>query len=107
MGTIHHNSVLVTTCFEKSFERIRLWIDRLPEETKRLFVLGPVVTNGYQTVVLIPDGSKEGWSESDDGDSLRAAFIEFIKKDKDDFSDWIEVGYGELGQEVLRGNCTQ
>jgi len=84
----------------------RTYLNGAPEETKSLFVLGPNVTNGYRTVILVPDGSKEGWPESDDGDSTGASFIDFIEKDESGFWDWIEVGYGELGQEILRGNCT-
>ena len=56
----------------------------------------------------LPDGSKEGWDTSNQGDDLRQRFIEELAKDNfNDGSspwDWVEVGYGEYGQKVLRGN---
>jgi hypothetical protein len=59
--------------------------------------------------VLIPDGSKEGWAESTQGDETRAKFIERLQLDRyDDGSsswDWIEVGFGEYGAKILKTNC--
>lgn len=50
-----------------------------------------------------PDGSKEGWPGSEAGNTLRHDFI--IKlKEKEDYWRYIEIGYGELGQEILQGN---
>ncbi len=36
--------------------------------------------NGYKSFFIPPDGSKEGWEESDEGDKRRDRFIEQLKK---------------------------
>jgi hypothetical protein len=76
---------------------------------KTLFLFGQKEINGITTIVMVPDGSKEGWPESVVGDLLRNLFIrELEKADYDDGSNpwsFVEVGYGEFGQKVLRGNC--
>ena len=73
-----------------------------------MFVEAYAPVNGMVTVILAPDGSKEGWSDSDTGDRLREEFIEYLGtyNYEDDSSpwDWVEVEYGEYGQKVLRGN---
>jgi hypothetical protein len=117
MGIENHNAVLATTWDREYVEIIRAWVEGLKceqllpsfHDPRRLFVFGPELINGYTTVVMLPDGSKEGWVESDYIDDLRDRFIERLEEDGyDDGSnpwDWIEVGYGEYGQKVLRGNC--
>jgi hypothetical protein len=53
--------------------------------------------NGYTTFVIPPDGSKEGWAPSDDGDIKRK---EFLSKCNRNGCDVIEISYGELGNEI-------
>jgi len=109
MGIINHNAVLATTWSEEHYKSISIWISERSVNEQMLFLFGNNFVNGARTIVLIPDGSKEGWVESDKGDALRRSFIERLEEDKyEDGSspwDWIEVGYGEYGQKVLRGNC--
>ena len=109
MGVENNNAVIATTWNKEEVERIKKWADGLDDFEKGLFLFGDDKINGKATVVMVPDGSKEGWAESEAGDKLRAAFIkELIKADYDDGSnpwDYIEVGYGEFGQKVLQGNC--
>ena len=58
---------------------------------------------------MAPDGSKEGWEDSYEGDRLRDRIVERLAVD--DYEDgsspwsWVEVGFGEYGQKVIRGNC--
>jgi len=51
---------------------------------------------------MVPDGSKEGWKDSDDCDSLRQEFITQLRHSNYDGGsspwDYVEVGYGEFGQ---------
>lgn len=101
MGTINHNAVLATTWDAKRVDAIKAWIDTLPGHQRRQFVHHDHKLNAYQTIALLPDASKEGWSESDEGDALR---MEFIKR-LDTYWDWIEVGYGEFGASIESTNC--
>lgn len=108
MGVENNNAVVATTYDKKEIARVRKWVDELPE-MKSLFLFGAEEINGKTTVVMVPDGSKEGWAESDAGDRLRDCFVKELEKaNYDDGSnpwDFVEVGYGEFGQKVLRGNC--
>ena len=109
MGVINHNAVLATTWSETLADELQAWVDQLSEGEQNLFVRSSPVTNGYHSFALMPDGSKEGWEESDSGDLLRQRFIDRLSEDQyDDASspwDWVEVGFGEYGQKVLKGNC--
>src|SRR5262249_28308421 len=55
--------------------------------------------NEWHTIVVPPDGSKEGWDESDRGDAGRKRLIEWLdsKRYEDGSSpyDWAEVQYGD------------
>ena len=108
MGIINHNAVIATTWDKKRAHALQTWLQQHPD-LGSLVIWGEPMTNGFQTLVCVPDGSKEGWAESDTGDGLRAALIQRLEADdyEDGSSpwDWIEVGFGEYGQSVLRGNC--
>lgn len=54
----------------------------VPEEFRPLLV-GPVhsVVNGYTMFAMFPDGSKEGWPASHEGDEIRARFILLFQGD--------------------------
>lgn len=108
MGIMHHNAVIATTFSDQKYRDVMRWIKRRSDIEQTLFLAGEGIANNEYTIVLIPDGSKEGWEESDIGDALRQAFIERLQQDafEDNSSPWrwIEVGYGEFGQTILRGN---
>lgn len=57
----------------------------LPERWRPLLV-GPIpaVVNHYLTYAFLPDGSKEGWDDSADGDTYRKQFIELFPSYADD-----------------------
>ena len=109
MGVENNECVIATTWNDEVVAEIRTWIQGLPEDQQTLFAIIPSLVNSKQTIVLAPDGSKKGWKESARGATLRNEFIKQLKKfDYDDGSnpfDFVEVGYGEFGQKVLRGNC--
>jgi hypothetical protein len=62
--------------------------------------------NGYRTFMVPPDGSKEGWRESEDSDNRRDTFLEWLEEHQDGWLSWAEVQYGdEAGdQRVLRAS---
>jgi len=105
MGTINHDVVIATTCFSEEIERVTKWLFNQDEITKDMFTISTPKTNGYVTVFCGPDGSKEGWEESDTGDKIRHAFLEFIHAhDTSSLWRWVTVSYGEYGQRILSGN---
>jgi hypothetical protein len=53
-------------------------------------------TNHYRSFMVAPDGSKEGWATSTDGDVTRSEIIEWLRASNGFFS-WAEVQYGDDG----------
>ena len=64
----------------------------------------PKTTNSYSSFMIPPDGSKENWTESEDGNKRRQEFIAYLTKGTyDDGStsiDFVEASFGELGFKV-------
>jgi hypothetical protein len=107
MGLMQHDAVVATTWKEECFYRV-LRVVNSWGYPYRFLDSAASVQNGYRTILLTPDGSKEGWTESDRGDSLRTRFINLLHEDnyEDGTSpwSWVEVSWGELGSKVKRGN---
>ena len=64
-----------------------------------LEVLGPSSNafNGYLTILICPDGSKEGWPESNASDHRRAEFLQWLDgeryADNSSSFDWVAIAY--------------
>jgi hypothetical protein len=109
MGVEHNHAVIATTWNSESYQAVVLWVKEFedPEQVsdhcfKHLFVGVNSKVNNKHTVILTPDGSKEGWDVSNDGDRLREAFIAKLKETGN--WEWVEVGYGELGVKIYRSS---
>jgi len=49
-------------------------------------VVGPIISspvNGYRSFYIAPDGSKEGWSDSDAGDVARDQLIAWLGENRE------------------------
>ena len=84
MGYVVHQAVLATV-WERADDHLQDLRDLLGDECGQRFaalLVGPVnsVINRDRTYVLAPDGSKEGWSDSDIGDQARGLFAEHFKR---------------------------
>lgn len=96
MGYIKHDAIIVTSWNDKAIEAAAVAAAGFG-----LQVLGPSkeTTNGYRSMLVCPDGSKEGWNTSDDFDGNRAAFINHLKGFADDdergFVEWVAVSYSD------------
>lgn len=101
MGTIHHHAIIVTSISECA-----------EEARQKAIEFGLTVTslersphNAYSTFAVCPDGSKELWPESDEGDVRRANFIHWLKgqvcPDHTSMIDWVLVKFGELQNPVV------
>ena len=91
MGYIAHHAIIVTTWNK---ERAHL----AHQQAIGIFAdaVSPMVEtklNGWWSFLIAPDGSKEGWSESEDGDARRAAFMEWARHHAG-YIDAVEVRYG-------------
>ena len=103
MGVENNEVVIATTWSDVELENIKEFISNISDDFRKLFCIIPSVVNGKHTVVLGPDGSKKGWHTSESGKALRDWLVKFLEGRP--HWEWVEVGYGEFGQKVLRGNC--
>jgi hypothetical protein len=96
MGYMRHHAIVVTSWSEAAIRQAHATASRI---FPWVSPLSPEVVNGYRSFFVPPDGSKEGWDESDAGDRRRAEFKAWIREqDFDDGSNylaWFEVGFGE------------
>jgi hypothetical protein len=101
VGYMRHHAIVVTSYGPNYINEAR----------KEAITLGMTVTeivespiNAYWSFMVCPDGSKEGWSDSDDGDFQRSAFVGYLRAQTfgDDSTplDWVEVFYGDDEMEV-------
>jgi len=107
MGYIKHHAILVTSYDER--------IALAHNKAKDIFhgLVSDIVksrVNGYASFFIAPDGSKEGWEQSYEGDRERDAFIQWINEqaheDGSNAISYAEVFYGEDNRksEVERHN---
>lgn len=101
MGNIRHNAIIVTgSDYPDAIEKF----DSAHQKARELFgelVSEPIegVINGYRSFFVAPDGSKEGWSESDQYDIKRRELCDFIDSlaygDGSNAVHFVDVGYDE------------
>jgi hypothetical protein len=51
------------------------------------------VVNSQLSFFIAPDGSKEGWADSETGDKARKEFLDWLLKN-DNYCDYIEICFG-------------
>lgn len=100
MSYVVHHAILVTA---RSTDVGREALRKIGHEAIRLGlpVSGPTLSplNGVRTLTICPDGSNEGWQDSDTGDRSRSALIAMLNSDEVRYPDgspaleWVEVRY--------------
>lgn len=95
MGYIAHNAIVVTSWNDETIEKAHAKATELRCSVSNI-VASPV--NGYKSFLIAPDGSKEGWGDSDVGDAQRKAWIAWSKdlryEDGSSSLHWCEVRFG-------------
>jgi hypothetical protein len=96
MGYMRHHAIIVTSW---DVERLELARDRAADIGLKPTRITPEAVNGYQSFMVPPDGSKEGWEESDVGDDARAALVSYLRaqecEDGSSYLSWVEVMFGD------------
>jgi hypothetical protein len=101
MGRIRHDAIIVTSYHSGGIEHV--------EHVAKLAATGglpvsPVTASphdgGHCSACIFPDGSKEGWQASDEGDAAREEVLSYLHslRDPDDGSSpvsWALVRYGD------------
>ena len=103
MGYIRHHAIVVTSWDKKLVEKARRKAMRIfnvkspygniPKLVSTI-ITSPV--NGYYSIFIAPDGSKEGWEESDNGDVNRDNFINWINEQAYEEDNSNSLSYAEL-----------
>jgi hypothetical protein len=94
MGYVRHDAIVVTSWRSEAIVEAAAKARECGLE-----VLGPsgAATNGIRTLLVCPDGSKEGWPESDAFDAKRAAYIEYLNgvryEDNSACLSWVALAY--------------
>lgn len=91
MGYMRHDAIIVT-----SWNAAHLDLARDKAVGLGLLV-SPVIDsrlNGYASFLIAPDGSKEGWPESDTGDASREAWKLWARENSEIYVDWAHVNFG-------------
>ncbi len=97
MGHIKHHGIAVTSSIDELIKEAH-------DQAKSIFkeqtsgILNSE-TNGYKSFFIAPDGSKEGWHTSCEGDRQRDKFVEWVNskayEDGSNSISFCEFSYGE------------
>lgn len=67
--------------------------------------ISPAASNGHRSFFIPPDGSKEGWHDSDVGDERRSKFRRWLRKqcheDGSTSLRWVEVQFADDNDETI------
>lgn len=98
MGYDVHHAILVTT-----FAKLRA-IDAHVKafeifDHALVSPMSTAIVNDWHSFAIFPDGSKDGWADSDTGDKRRVEFVAWLEsqryEDRSSPYDWVEVQYGD------------
>jgi hypothetical protein len=93
MGYMRHHAIVVTGFDGKHVRRAR---DQAVRLDMCVSDISSSPVNGYSSFCVFPDGSKEGWTDSHEGDARRDLLVEWMKSRFDEgYLDWAEVQYGD------------
>jgi len=106
MGYIKHNAIIVTgwqddKILESRNKAIEIFDEHFsgepivrPYGSKLVSEIIPSLANGQYSFFIAPDGSKEGWETSENGDRAREEFCKWLNSDPNNHCDYIEVRFG-------------
>jgi hypothetical protein len=96
MGYMRHHAIVVTSW---NCELLTEAHAKAQEVFQQVAPITPPAINGYVSFLVAPDGSKEGWQDSDEGDKARAEFIAWLDsrryEDGSTALAWVEIQFGD------------
>ncbi len=118
MGYMKHHAIVVThwetgkvkEAHEKATEIFK-------SRFKKVFgisdgdLVSPIISgvvNSQDSFFIAPDGSKEGWEDSNAGNDARKEFLDWLQNSKDNYCDYVEIEFGGDSNmdEVIRSKHT-
>jgi len=96
MGYIRHDAIIATSWNDKHIAAARAKAEEIGLTCSEI-VESPI--NGYKSFMIAPDGSKEGWGDSDKGIAMRAEWVAWMRshdpeKEPCMWVDWAHVNFG-------------
>jgi hypothetical protein len=100
MGHMRHHAIIVTSGEE---DLLRVAHAKASELGMTVTPITARVMNRYRSFLVAPDGSKEGWEDSNAGDARRAELVGWLAKPRYLHYpsgllvelDWVEVQFGD------------
>ena len=106
MGYIKHHAIIITTWDDKTLAKIYKHL--VPIFGKRISKIIKSDINGFVSLFIAPDGSKEDWPESDKGDKDRAKLIRYLNtfayEDGSNAIKYVEISYDEEREAQIVNN---
>ncbi len=101
MGYERHHAIVVSSWDDKRTDKARRKAKQIGCKVSNV-VMSDI--NGYTSFLIAPDGSKEGWDESEVGDDRRDYFVSWLDtqrhSDGSSSFNWVEVQYGDDDRET-------
>lgn len=91
MGYMRHDAIIATSWNSNHLKAAHEKAEELGLEVSEI-VEGRM--NHENSFLIAPDGSKEGWQDSDNGDTQRARWKGWMRAQKNMWVDWAHVSFG-------------
>ncbi len=91
MGYTRHHAIVVSSWNKEHIDAAHRVADELKMSVSEVV---HSEMNGILSFFVAPDGSKEGWEDSDIGDVSRSTFKAWIRE-SGFYLKWVEVQYGD------------
>lgn len=98
MGYMRAHAVVVTGSREEDVIAAHQKAGNLFPDVAPVTPITPAAVNGSRSFMVAPDGSKEGWTESNIGDQRRKDFIAWLRHMQRSGTlslNWVEVQFGD------------
>jgi len=92
MGYMRHHAIIVTSYNKEKIEKAHKKASTIFQTS--ITPITTEATNGYTSFLIAPDGSKEGWDDSNKGDEARRLFIKWIRMNSSSL-DYVEVQFAD------------
>ncbi len=90
MGYMVHHAIIVTSEFRDKIMEAHVYAQTVFTEVSPIIQASVNIAGSF---FVPPDGSKEGWVASDEGDSKREKFVEYLRAQEN--LSWVEVQFGD------------
>lgn len=102
MGYQRHHAIVVTSWGDEHIEPAHAFAIACFRDTHAaVSEITSAGMNDYRSFFVAPDGSKEGWPDSDRADAAREQFVAWLREPGPPWLDWVEVNFGGDDEERM------